>query len=58
LAIYGSVYDSWIIDMKGVFKRSAFVIDKEGIVRYAEVLEQANEEHDFANVEKALKKLN
>jgi peroxiredoxin len=57
-AIYGSLYDTWILDMKGVSKRSAFVIDKEGIVRYAEVLEQANEEPNFANVEKALKELN
>ena len=57
-AIYGSLYDTWILDMKGVSKRSAFVIDKAGIVRYAEVLEQANEEPNFANVEKALKELN
>jgi peroxiredoxin len=57
-AIYGSLYDTWILDMKGVSKRSAFVLDKEGIVRYAEVLEQANEEPNFANVEKALKELN
>lgn len=57
-AIYGSLYDTWILDMKGVSKRSTFVIDKAGIVRYAEVLEQANEEPNFANVEKALKELN
>src|SRR5687768_2215594 len=57
-AIYGSLYDTWILDMKGVSKRSAFVLDKEGIVRYAEVLEQANEEPNFGNVEKALKELN
>jgi peroxiredoxin len=29
--------------MKGVSKRSAFVIDKEGIIRYAEVLENPGE---------------
>lgn len=57
-AVYGSLFDTWILDMKGVSKRSAFVIDKEGIVRYAEVLEQANEEPNFVNVEKALKELN
>jgi alkyl hydroperoxide reductase subunit AhpC len=27
------------MDMRGVSKRSAFIIDKEGIVKYAEVLE-------------------
>ena len=55
---YGSLYENWILDMKGVSKRSAFVIDKSGIVRYAEVLEVAREEPNFANIETLLKKLN
>src|ERR1700712_2655895 len=38
---YGSLYDNFAFDMRGVSKRSAFVIDKDGIVRYAEVLEKA-----------------
>ena len=38
---YGSIYEMFGYNMKGVSKRSAFVIDKEGIVRYAEVLENA-----------------
>ncbi len=40
---YGSLYEEWIFGMKGVAKRSAFVIDKEGIIRYAEVLENPGE---------------
>jgi peroxiredoxin len=44
--------------MKGVSKRSAFVIDKEGIVRYAEVLENASDEPSFVNIEKTLAGLN
>jgi peroxiredoxin len=36
---YDAIYEQWILDMKGVSKRSAFVIDREGIIRYAEVLE-------------------
>jgi peroxiredoxin len=40
---YGSIYEDWIFGMKGVSKRSAFVIDKEGIIRYAEVLENPGE---------------
>src|ERR1700743_167975 len=32
---YGALYDNFVFDMKGVSKRSAFVIDKEGVVRYA-----------------------
>ena len=55
---YGSLYENWILDMKGVSKRSAFVIDKNGIVRYAEVLEVAGEEPNFGNIETLLKKLN
>lgn len=57
-SIYGSLYDDWILGMKGVSKRSAFVIDKNGIVRYAEVLEVAGEEPNFGNIETLLKKLN
>jgi glutaredoxin-dependent peroxiredoxin len=40
---YDTIYDHWFNDMNGVSKRSAFVIDKEGIVRYAEVLENASD---------------
>jgi peroxiredoxin len=36
--------------MKGVSKRSAFVIDKVGIVRYAEVLENASGQPNFENI--------
>ncbi len=38
-------------NMKGVSKRSAFVIDKDGIVRYAEVLENAGEVPDFEAIQ-------
>lgn len=40
---YGSIYEEWIFGMKGVSKRSAFVIDKDGIIRYTEVLENPGE---------------
>ena len=51
---YGTIYDTWKLDMKGVSKRSAFVIDKEGIVRYAEVLENASDEPDYSAIDKVL----
>jgi len=54
---YGSIYEEWKLDMKGVSKRSAFVIDKDGIVRYAEVLENAGEVPDFTQIEKTLASL-
>jgi len=55
---YGSLYDNFVFDMKGVSKRSAFVIDKEGIVRYAEVLESAGDLPDFTAIQKILSDLN
>jgi len=55
---YGSLYDSFVFDMKGVSKRSAFVIDKEGIVRYAEVLETASDLPDFNAIQQTLTSLN
>ena len=51
---YGSLYPVFGFDMKGVGKRSAFVIDKEGVVRYAEILENASEVPDFSEIEKIL----
>jgi glutaredoxin-dependent peroxiredoxin len=44
--------------MKGVSKRSAFVIDKAGIVRYAEVLDNAAEVPDFDAIRRILTGLN
>jgi glutaredoxin-dependent peroxiredoxin len=55
---YESLYHDWILDMKGVSKRSAFVIDKQGIVRYAEVLESAGDVPDFEAIQNTLKGLN
>ena len=48
--LYGSIYEMFSYNMKGVSKRSAFVIDKPGIVRYAEVLENAGEQPNFKNI--------
>lgn len=53
-ADYGTLYDTFVFDMKGVSKRSAFVIDKEGIVRYAQVLENAGDIPDFAAINEVL----
>lgn len=52
---YGSLYDEFI-GMKGVAKRSAFVIDKEGKIKYAEVLEDANKVPDFEAIKLCLEK--
>lgn len=55
---YGALYETWILDMKGVSKRAAFVIDKAGILQYAEVLENAGEEPNYEAIQKTLEKLN
>ncbi len=51
---YGSLYDEWILDMKGVSKRAAFVIDAQGIVQYAEVLDNPGNLPDFQKIQEAL----
>ena len=53
---YGALYPEFF-GMKGVSKRAAFVIDREGIVRYAEVLEDAGQQPDFAAITKTLEEL-
>lgn len=55
---YDCAYDSFTgMDMKGVAKRSAFVIDREGIIRYAEVLENAGDLPDFESINATLASL-
>ena len=51
---YGCLYDEWILDMKGVSKRSAFVIDALGIVQYAEVLDNPGNLPDFQKIQEIL----
>jgi len=55
--LYGSLYEMFGYNMKGVSKRAAFVIDKNGIVRYAEVLENASEQPNFKNIALTLESL-
>ena len=54
---YGCIYDRWGLELKGVSKRSAFLIDKEGIIRYTEILENASEIPDFEAIKKVLEGL-
>jgi glutaredoxin-dependent peroxiredoxin len=57
-ALYHTLYTDWILDMKGVSKRSAFIIDKDGIIRYTEVLESAGDMPDFKAINEILDGLN
>lgn len=54
---YGSMYDDFVLEMKGVAKRSAFVVDAEGTICYAEVLESAGDVPNFNQIKKTLESL-
>ena len=51
---YGCLYENFVLDMKGVSKRSAFVIDAQGVVQYAEVLESAGDLPNFEAIQACL----
>ncbi len=55
---FGAIYTDWILDMKGVSKRSAFIIDKEGNVQHAEVMESAGDLPNFEAIQNKLAELN
>ena len=55
---YHSIYESFTgMNMKGVSKRSAFLVDKAGIVQYAEVLESAGDIPDFEAINECIARL-
>ena len=58
---YGIAYDSFLpqknLGMSGVAKRSAFVIDKQGVVRYAESSDDPGQLPNFENIKAALAQL-
>lgn len=52
--LYGSIYQNFAGWMNGVSKRSAFLIDKAGLVQYAEVLENAGDVPNFEAINQLL----
>jgi len=58
---YGVAYEQFLPEknliMGGVAKRSAFVIDKSGTVRYAEVQEHPKDLPDFEKIKETLRSL-
>ena len=54
---YGALYDN-LLGFNGVAKRSAFVIDKSGTVRYAWVSEDARNMPEFDAIRACLQQLN
>lgn len=51
-AVFGNM------SMEGISKRASFVIDKEGILQHAEILENASDLPDFEAIKACLEKLN
>ncbi len=54
---YGALYEDFVLGMKHVAKRSAFVVDKEGVVKYAEILESAGDLPNFDKIKTTLSEL-
>ncbi len=55
---YGCLYENFLFDMQGVGKRSSFIVDKEGKIQYAEILENAGDLPNFEAIQQCLKTLN
>lgn len=55
---YGCLYEEFVLGMRGVAKRSAFLIDAKGIVRYSEILESAGDLPNFEAINATLARLN
>ena len=51
---YGAFYDEFVFNLKGVSKRAAFVVNEQGVITYAEVLESAGDLPDFDAIRKAV----
>lgn len=52
-AAYDCMYDEFY-GMKGVSKRAAFIVDEQGKIAYAEVLEKASDLPDFEAISREL----
>ncbi len=55
---YGALYEEYSLGMRGVSKRAAFIIDKIGVVQYAEVLENAGQLPNFDAINAVLAEMN
>lgn len=54
---YGAQYETFNFGMQGTSRRAAFVIDKNGIIRYAQVLDNASDLPDFNKIKEILNEL-
>ena len=54
-AAYGAIYEEFVLGLKGVSKRAAFVLNEEQNIIYAEVLEKATDLPDFNAIAEKVK---
>lgn len=54
---YDCLYPVFSVGLQGVSKRSAFIIDKTGHLKYTEVLENASEQPNYGAIQACLEKL-
>jgi len=54
---YEALYETFSYGMKGVSKRAAFIIDKEGLIQYVEVLDNAGDQPKFESINSKLEEL-
>jgi glutaredoxin-dependent peroxiredoxin len=54
---YEAIYETFVLGLKGVSKRSAFVVDQAGKIQYAEVLESAGDLPNFTAINEVLNSL-
>jgi peroxiredoxin len=55
---YGVVHHDFIVGYKDVAKRSTFVIDKEGVIRFIEILPSPGDFPNMEAIQQAVKSLN
>ena len=55
---FGVLDETFAFGMKGVSKRSAFIVDQEGIIRYAEICPTPGDLPDFIKIKEVLEQLN
>ena len=52
---FGALYEEFVMGMRGVSRRAAFVLDESQHVLYAEVLESAHDLPDFESIQQIIK---
>lgn len=54
---YDSLYEEFILGMLGVSKRATFVIDRQGVIQYQEILDSANILPNFEDIRGILREI-